>query len=341
MKRKNCIAIAALLTIIATAGASGDAPTAREPSLPGATAAVSAAVPLVSSSLVFSGLFIPQLQGATPWIANPLLLATHVPMYWLNASRAGWYTGAGIILPAAGISMIFASGESPVLGELSASILGVYSNLMHLSAYDVSVTGRAMLPSDSPGYIPGDDGRVQPGRLTRLVAAPFSKTIIDPIVWIPSLLGPAVLTGYYALYETEDAVSVGESGHGYIGATEVHPVLAGGYALAKGGIDMLAVAAGEEAYFRGVIYDSLQRRTGRVAAMVFDAILFPLIHLPTDIQSNFKTQTILFNFVWRSSMTLVFDMAYDKGGLPLAISTHFWSDLVLVMSRWWFYGGAR
>jgi hypothetical protein len=58
------------------------------------------------------------------------------------------------------------------------------------------------------------------------------------------------------------------------------------------------------------------------------------------MQSGFKPATIVFNLLWRSAMTVVFDLAYEKGGLPLSVSAHFWSDIVAVMARWWFYGGS-
>jgi hypothetical protein len=39
-------------------------------------------------------------------------------------------------------------------------------------------------------------------------------------------------------------------------------------------------------------------------------------------------------------MTLVFDFAYDEGGLPLSTAAHFWSDVLLLTLRWLAYGGA-
>ena len=75
---------------------------------------------------------------------------------------------------------------------------------------------------------------------------------------------------------------------------------------------------------------------GRLAAAPF-----PLVHLPNDVQRGFKPPTVAFNFAWRSEMTLAFDAAYDRGGLPLSVALHYWSNLLLATSRWWFYGGNR
>jgi len=303
------------------------------------TAIASAAVPLSATALVFAQYPIPALQGIAPWIANPLLLGTHVPMYWLNPGRAAWYTGAGLVLPAAGIGLMAGVG-SPLALEWSGTLLGAYSNLMLFSAYDTSLQSRQHLPSEFAGYLPADSPLVDDRRLLRLAAAPFTEVVADPLVWAPSIIAPALLTGWYLLFESEGTQSVGSTGTSFVADTPVAPVAGGAYALAKGAIDILAISVGEEAYYRGVLYDAVQREYGRTTARVTDAILFPLVHLPTDISQGLKPETMVFNFAWRAAMTLVFDAAYDKGGLPLSIATHFWSDLVLVMSRWWFYGGA-
>jgi membrane protease YdiL (CAAX protease family) len=236
--------------------------------------------------------------------------------------------------------MMFLGGDFPLLSEWSGTLLTVYANAMHLSAYDVSVNARPRIQLGSNSHFAEQSERKKSSDVVQLLTAPFSRKILDPLVWIPSIIGPAVLTTFYALEEFDGTTSIAASGNGYIGNAMVAPLWAGAYALGKGAIDMLAISVGEEAYFRGVIYDNLKYRLGTGAAMAIDAVLFPLVHLTGDVQSGFKDTTIVFNFFWRSAMTLVFDAAYDKGGLPLAIGVHFWSDLLLVMSKWWFYGGS-
>lgn len=283
---------------------------------------VSESIPALAAAVNMSQLAVPELQGIAPWIANPLLLGAHLPLYRYNPGRAGVYTAAGIGLPAAGISMMMILKGNPVMLHWSGTLLTAYANSMYLSVYDTY--------SHSSGL------KAHAGRL---LSAPLSATIKDPLVWAPSIIAPAVLTLFYLGNEYEDTVSVGQAGHGYIGNREVSPVLAGGYSLSQGTVEMLAVSIGEEAYYRGVLYDQVRKAKGRRTAMILDALLFPLVHLPGDIQAGYKRNTIIFNFAWRSAMTLVFDAAYEKGGLPLSISAHFWSDLTAVMLRWWFYGG--
>jgi len=38
-------------------------------------------------------------------------------------------------------------------------------------------------------------------------------------------------------------------------------------------------------------------------------------------------------------MTLVFDTAYDRGGIPLSAAVHMWSDVMLLLIQWLVYGG--
>ena len=176
--------------------------------------------------------------------------------------------------------------------------------------------------------------------LLTLASAPFSTdNIFSPLVWVPSIVGPAVLVGFYLVFEPDLGTPVYKSGRSHVGTAHVSPALGGLSAAAFGTVDMLAVSIGEESYYRGILYEEARRALGIWPARATDMILFPSIHLPTDILSGLRTETIVFNFAWRSAMTLVFDAAYDAGGLPLSVAAHFWSDLVLIMARWLWYEG--
>lgn len=76
-------------------------------------------------------------------------------------------------------------------------------------------------------------------------------------------------------------------------------------------------------------------------ARALDTLFFPALHVPADIEAGLKAGTVLFNFGWRSAKTVAFDEAEDRGGVPLAVAVHFWSDFVLIMARWVFYGDRR
>jgi membrane protease YdiL (CAAX protease family) len=99
------------------------------------------------------------------------------------------------------------------------------------------------------------------------------------------------------------------------------------------------LGVGEEALFRGVIYEEIKTRTTPWAARLTDVLLFPLVHVPGDIYAGYPGGTIAFQFLWRAGMTLVFDAAYDQGGLPLSAAVHVWSDVLLLLVQWLVYGG--
>ena len=286
---------------------------------------VSAAFPMVSAIVAFVPLFAPETASTMPWVANPIRLGAHVPLYWIDPCRAIGYSIAGLALPAAGVGFMFAGPSIPVSQPLGASLMGGYFHLMEYAAYDTYRLG-----SRSRG---GYD-------LLTLAAAPFSsENVFSPLVWVPSIVGPASLVAFYLVFEPDLGVAVYKSGQSHIGSAQVSPALGGLSAAAFGTLDMLAVSVGEESYYRGILYEEAKRSLGTWPARAMDMILFPSIHLPTDILAGLKAETIIFNFGWRSAMTLVFDLAYDAGGLPLSVSTHFWSDLVLIMAQWLFYGG--
>lgn len=286
---------------------------------------VSAAFPLTGSALQFVPVLAPQTASTIPWISNPLLIGSPIPLYWIDPSRALGYTAAGLGLSGAGVALMFAPDSLPVAAPLSSTLLNGYAHLMEYSVYDTYALAADL------------DTRY---RLRDLVAAPLTwSNIREPIVWIPSVIGPAALVGFYLVVEPGLGTPVYTSGRSFIGNAQVGVALGGVSAASFAFVDMLSTAIGEEVYYRGVVYEETTRALGRWRARVLDMFLFPALHLPSDLQAGFKTETILFNFCWRSAMTLVLDSAYDRGGLPLSVATHFWGDFVLIMARWLFYGG--
>jgi membrane protease YdiL (CAAX protease family) len=291
-----------------------------------AASVVAAAFPAAGAALHFLPLAWPEAGAIAPWIAYPLRLGSVVPMYWIDVPRALGYTAAGLLLPAAGVPLMFLSSSVPVALPLSQSLLGAYLHLMEYAAYDA---WRLERPAE-PGW-----------NLVTLAAAPLrAGQLSDPVVWVSSIAAPAVLTAVYLANEPDLGRPVYETGTAYLGSLEVPPWVGGLATLGFAAIDMLAVAIGEEAYYRGIVYAGLKDAWGATPARISDMLLFPLIHLPGDLQAGFKPSTVVFNFAWRSAMTLLFDAAYDRGGLPRSVALHYWSDVLLIMSRWMFYGGA-
>jgi len=63
-------------------------------------------------------------------------------------------------------------------------------------------------------------------------------------------------------------------------------------------------------------------------------IIFPAIHVPQEIVLGKSSEDIIEQFVFRSVATLLFDHAYDKGGLPLSTALHLWFNVVSVSMDW-------
>ena len=174
-----------------------------------------------------------------------------------------------------------------------------------------------------------------------VLLGPFlPSSFAHPLVLIPAVAGTAALSAFniLAVKGTEDAVW--RTGVAYVGDRALHPVAGFFYSLAYNLVNMTLVAAGEEALYRGVIYEELRRALGSALAKTVDAMWFPLVHLGTDVRAGLPLHAILFNAGFRAAMTVVYDFAYDRGGLPLCAAAHFWSDLLLLTARWFVYAGA-
>lgn len=318
-RRALALSLILIASLPAFSQESGESPDGTAASL------VAASFPALGAAISFLPLAWPEAAGLAPWIAYPLRLGSAIPMYWIDVPRALGYTAAGLLLPAAGVPLMLLSSDFPVAMPLSQSLLNAYLHLMEFAAYDAWRLERP----DKPGW-----------SLGMLAVSPFQgEHLRDPIVWASSIAAPAILTAFYLWNEPGLGRPVYDTNRSYIGSLEV-PVWAGGLAtLGFALIDMLGVAIGEESYYRGIVYEELRSAWGPIPARIADALLFPLIHLPGDLQAGFKPSTVVFNFFWRSTMTLLFDVAYDSGGLPRSAALHYWSDVLLLMSRWLFYGG--
>jgi hypothetical protein len=77
-----------------------------------------------------------------------------------------------------------------------------------------------------------------------------------------------------------------QSGRAYLGTWETTPVVGGLAAFGFGAADMLSVSIGDESHYRGIVYEEMKRAVGAAPARMADMIIFPLIHLPSDLGSG-------------------------------------------------------
>jgi membrane protease YdiL (CAAX protease family) len=333
--------IALLLVLLLPAAGAGRlhaAPADQEPLQPDdfwKYPGLSLAVPALGNLLNFVPLAAPDSAGFIPWVIYPSQLLAHLPLYGLNASKALVYSGVELALPAAGVGLMFAAGENDFLQQGSALFLGAYQNMTQFSVYEVYKEFRLRVPPEDPyrwGFSYHSFGQVLTGEF-RL------ENLSRSIVWIPILAGPALLSGYRLLVEGDTSSAVWRTGSGYVGETRVPPAAGFLYVLGRSVAAMSLVGIGEEALFRGVIYEEIKTRTTSRTARIVDMLLFPAVHIPGDIYAGYSTGTVVFQYFWRSGMTLVFDTAYEQGGLPLSAAVHMWSDVLLLLVQWLVYGG--
>lgn len=132
----------------------------------------------------------------------------------------------------------------------------------------------------------------------------------------------------YLLQPSRLSSSVWSTGEFYIQDAKVGP---GGFALAMGLYDVSAsvyTGIGEEAAFRGFLHEELSSHLGRGWAMAINTGAFALMHLATDVLRGQMSRTeILVHVLSVSANNIFLDLAYNKGGLPLATALHSWIDI--------------
>lgn len=288
---------------------------------------LSLSVPLSTDLLGFLPLFNTELAQLVPWIQNPVMLLSHVPLYSYNLKKGLAYTGIELLEAAGGVGLMFASSGNDFIVTASNSLLNGYINTARYAVYEV-YNEADVLGSDYSS-------------LMSIIRGQFDlSNITEPVVYIPAIAGTAALSTFMLAAWQGDENAVYNTGSAYVGNTRLDPVTGFIFSTSVNILDMSLVAIGEEALYRGVLYQQLKDSSGIIPARAADMIIFPLIHLSTDLRNGFDSKIILFNFMYRSLMTLCFDIAYDQGGLPLSSAVHMWSDVMLLTMRWLFYGGA-
>lgn len=161
-----------------------------------------------------------------------------------------------------------------------------------------------------------------------LARAPWDMdNLRRPSVWIPLLAATGIYTTV-SLLSTGGEQAVWSTGEAYLGDHQV-PFFAG--LLLNLGLSFLNntfTAIGEESVFRGIGYEEFSHSLGSGPAMFLDSLFFPAMHIPYEIQSGDSSGQILSNAGFRIAFTISFDWAYDDGGLPASVASHFWSNVL-------------
>ena len=165
---------------------------------------------------------------------------------------------------------------------------------------------------------------------TDLALAPFKWEHLSR----KEFIRPFLLIGAISWLTTDKPNPVWDTKRAEVDGRSFPTPTATAISLGSNMILMAATAVGEEALFRGVIYEELKQSIGQKKARMADALLFPAIHLPQEIAAGAETGDMVVNFVFRSVLTWILDASYDAGGLPLSTTLHFWNNTLSRTLRW-------
>ena len=247
----------------------------------------------------------------------------HLPMYQIDKSLGMKYSLAETGL----LTSYYATRNSPTVSLLP---FNMYLKTAWYSTYDMYKITRNRA---KPGIYPE---KLRSYGVKELSLAPFKwDNISHPLFYIP-----VGLSLYSAINEVRNSdCSIFKKNKAYIDDDEMPMGQALPMVIGLNTLNYIATAIGEEALYRGVIYEELKVSFGSRRAKMLDFFIFPGIHVPMDIAAGRDTEYIAQQFVIRGVSTLLFDYAYDKGGLPLSVALHTWFNLISFSSRWMADGG--
>jgi hypothetical protein len=261
-------------------------------------------------------------------LAQYLLIgAEHVPVYFFDIPKGLIFTGieaGSFILILLNNTYLQSSTLNELLTQVFHKIGGMYST------YEIYKETRS-LTTDS--FYPIDWQTYSFGELSYASFVP--DNFLKPIVWIP----PLAIGGLYALIMPREN-AIWRTNRAYIDDIATYPAIGIAVKTLINVVNYSMVAIGEEALYRGVIYEELELNFGKLPAKIIDAIFFPLVHVPQELVAGVPLFNVGFNFVLRGIATILLDIAYDMGGLPLSTALHFWYDFAIATVEYLYKGGA-
>jgi len=258
-----------------------------------------------------------------PWWFHATIAPQHIPMYQLDTRLGRRYS----IAEAGFLAAHYATKSSPTVAKTA---INLYLNTAWYSIYNTYNIARSRA---KPGVYP-DEWRSY--GVKELSLAPFQlKNILRPLFLIP--VGLITWNQLNQIQESDS--SIFKTKKAYIDGDEMPMGQAIAMMIGNNMLHYLATGIGEEALYRGVIYEELKVSFGSRRAKLIDFFLFPAIHVPMDIAAGRDADYITEQFVQRGIATLLFDYAYDKGGLPLSVSLHTWFNFINFTTNWMRDGG--
>lgn len=253
-----------------------------------------------------------------PWWLYATMGAEHLPLYLLDSPLAPAYT----IAEAGLLGLHLGTLESSFVTETP---LNGYLKTAFYSTYEIYKKTRA---NAAPGEYPEGWETYELGEL--FVASFALENLMHPVFYIPVVASTVlrVLSGL------NSETAIWSTGKAYLEGRELLLLQAIPLVLGRNLLHFTVTAVGEEALYRGVIYEELKANLASLLAKACDMVLFPLIHVGSDMARGLSLGEILGMFANRAFSTLLFDVAYDLGGLPLSTAIHTWFNTIAFSFRW-------
>lgn len=317
------IAIALAILALLARPAAAQAPASADD--PGTMAAFSIAIQAgtVAEAFWYREDFFPWLMLGTATVQHLPAILYGTDDRWLNA-------GIQLGLDAA----FFANRLAFVENALTPVLFNVAHKFSMFATYDAYADLRTR--SVDAAYAAGIDRR----SFGELALAPFEPA--NYASWpVLGYLGSVGAIAAVSLFTAPDGESVWDTGSAWLGGREYPAWLGIPLALALQVPNFIMTGVGEEALYRGTIYEELSVRLGEWPAKVVDALYFTGSHLPQkwDQLKEMGAVRLIFSMALSIGQSFWFQYIYEWQGLEAAVAAHAMSDIVVFFIDWLAYGG--
>jgi membrane protease YdiL (CAAX protease family) len=252
-------------------------------------------------------------------LASAALELGNIPLYLTDDESAALYSAgsAGLWLSEAVVVREFGTQ-----GDFASSLY--WSRIDHTmyKAY----RGYALARLQSDKY---DNRDFTLYGMEELYFAPFNPNVMKDPVLLGTIAAETVLSfALHSIFDPPDySKAVWNTGEAYIGQEQVGIE----YFLFYNGLfsiyDAVTTAVGEEAIFRGVLYEELKYHFGLWPARIIDSLAFTSMHLITDLIRGHEPSYIILHNLLILTTNIAYDYLYDRGGLQYTVAQHAWYDI--------------
>lgn len=206
--------------------------------------------------------------------------------------------------------------------------------MLFVPAYNVSLFASYTAYRDLRLRHLGASDSWHPYKVHQLLLAPYHKeTIKNPFVW-GSALGAIGIN----LLFSNSGHSVFRSGKTFIGTKEFRPLAALPLMIGENLLVHSLVGASEEAHYRGVFFEQMQRNASTGWAHAFDILYFTASHFPQYYIAD--RENVLANTLRTAAFSFLMSASYRHSGLRTSSAAHILFNFCSSTTYYLLNGGA-